>query len=300
MSFLNPVNEPVKRFSSTDADAPQINYAARTAGDVKAVLKACLVTGYGAKASAGWSIVNEVDHAAEFVSPSAAMSDYRLGIDDSSTSKTTWYYRYEELRINPSANGPIKSFEKINKSHPSNGWTLLVTERGFYFIEDVWSVNEDDVSARLTYWGQQKSASIQSVGKNIAFFNAGHNASFGLSHNFYYQSDRHHELMGDSSLKFSSGLPYTGKNVEDFSLGMSLIDLISNLYLINDNNAIIGQQVGLLGVAASSKESLFGRSDMIISGRPVLKICLGYHGSTASWSLSRARALMIYTDYWEY
>lgn len=66
MSFLNPVSEPVKRFKSTDAGAPQINYNARVSGDVKTVLKACLVTGYGAKASAGWSIVNEVDHVAEF------------------------------------------------------------------------------------------------------------------------------------------------------------------------------------------------------------------------------------------
>ena len=135
MSFLNPVSEPVLRFSSTDASAPQINYNARTAGDIKAVLKACLVTGYGAKASAGWSIVNEINHVAEFVSPSAAMSDYRLGVDDSTTIKTTWYYQYQDARTNPNYNEPTKSFSYVDKTHASNGWQMLVTERGIVFIE---------------------------------------------------------------------------------------------------------------------------------------------------------------------
>lgn len=43
-------------YKSTDAGAPQLSL---TAGVINAVLKGCLVTGYGAKAAAGWEVVHE-------------------------------------------------------------------------------------------------------------------------------------------------------------------------------------------------------------------------------------------------
>ena len=52
MSLSNPVKYPVKHYSHLDAGAPQI---ADADGAIKTILKACLVTGYGTKASAGWT-----------------------------------------------------------------------------------------------------------------------------------------------------------------------------------------------------------------------------------------------------
>ena len=52
MSLKNPVKYPVKYYSHLDAGAPQL---ADTDGVIKTILKACLVTGYGTKAGAGWT-----------------------------------------------------------------------------------------------------------------------------------------------------------------------------------------------------------------------------------------------------
>lgn len=60
MSLKQPVRYPVKYYSHTDTDAPQL---ADADGVIKTILKACLVTGYGdgadAKAGAGWTSVYE-------------------------------------------------------------------------------------------------------------------------------------------------------------------------------------------------------------------------------------------------
>lgn len=56
MSFLTPVKVPVKVYLSTDKDAPRLD---RTPNCVATILKACLVTGYGDKQPAGWSLAFE-------------------------------------------------------------------------------------------------------------------------------------------------------------------------------------------------------------------------------------------------
>lgn len=53
MSFLQPEKVPVKVYLSTDKDAPRLD---RTPNCVATILKACLVTGYGDKEGAGWTM----------------------------------------------------------------------------------------------------------------------------------------------------------------------------------------------------------------------------------------------------
>lgn len=56
MSLLLPVQYPAKLYSHSDVSAPQI---ANADGAIKTILKACLVTGYGTKAAAGWTALFE-------------------------------------------------------------------------------------------------------------------------------------------------------------------------------------------------------------------------------------------------
>lgn len=56
MSLLTPVKYPVKYYSWQDTDAPQLSDAD---GVIKTILKACLVTGYGSKEGAGWTLLEE-------------------------------------------------------------------------------------------------------------------------------------------------------------------------------------------------------------------------------------------------
>lgn len=279
MSFLNPVNEPVKRFSSTDADAPQINYAARIAGDVKAVLKACLVTGYGATESAGWSIVNEVDHVCEFVSPSVAMSDYRLGIDDTSTSSTTWYYQYQDARVNPRYNSPVKSFTAVNKAHVDNGWELLATNNGFYFIELVQNSHINKISARLTYLGQVKLALID-TSKNLSFFNVGHDGAYLYNKYFFDRSNYTHidTAAGENSSYFGPLISSSTSAYDTFDLG-STIEPMSELYIKN-NLIFVGQQPGIVVKQVSGPSKMYGVAELNLEGRPCLQITLGARNET--------------------
>lgn len=294
MSFLNPVNEPVLRFSSTDADAPQINYNARTAGDVKAVLKACLVTGYGSVASAGWSIVNEVNHVAEFVSPSAAMSDYRLGIDDTSASSTTWYYRYQNVRTNPTKNAVNRSVSFINNTSALNGWDLFVTARGLYFVESFLHTTSNAITSRLLWFGQLKSALIGNNGVNISLFATGYNSPNATPTDIFTNSaNTHSRLEGYQNLSFASANIDFFKNLT-FLTGVSAIDLVSDLYLTSNSTAI-AKQPGIM--LEAPRDIAQAQSGVTVSGH--YRVLTGRGVSTADMP-NYNKPFLIALDTWEF
>lgn len=302
MSFLNPVNEPVLRFSSTDAGAPQINYAARVAGDVKTVLKACLVTGYGAKPSAGWSVGNEVDHVAEFVSPSAAMSDYRLGIDDTSASSTTWYYQYQDVRVNPPLNTINKAMNNLTVPNVNNGWQLLVTERGILLVEVGVHQLVGQPTARITYWGQVKSASLTNLGSNIAFLGFGYAAASGDAPDFFrvdLTNNRHYSVNGNSSL-YMGAANITALQGQSTTRGNSAVDITSALYLYTNSNELVAEQPAFLMTTINKDSDVFGVRDTTIGTRPALYACAGSAIYDAAAQKKLARGVLIPLDYWEY
>lgn len=299
MSFLNPVNESVLRFSSTDANAPQINYNARTAGDVKAVLKACLVTGYGAVASAGWSVVNEVDNVCEFVSPSVAMSDYRLGINDTSASSTTWYYQYQDARVNPAKNVLNKSFMYVNKASNNNGWQLLVTDRGIVFVEVLYSTTVNKKVARMTYFGQTKTMLAGASNQNIAFFNIGASAASADPQSFFTSttSNTHYNISGLTAISFAAA------NIDMFTNNMSwyssTVDMVAPLYLRNGAN-MVAEQPAILLKKVNKEDDLYGVYDDVVSLRPVLHVLAAFSDANANYMNDFSRAFNIYLDYWEF
>lgn len=298
MSFLNPVNEPVLRFSSTDADAPQINYAARTAGDVKAVLKACLVTGYGAKASAGWSIVNEVDHVAEFVSPSAAMSDYRLGIDDTSAASTTWYYQYQDVRVNPGSNLISKPNRYLNTTHPENGWQLLVTDRGLFFIEMIYADNVSAILTRMTCLSQIKSLLKTEAGVNMGFWATGAEAP-NPKNRFFSSTGTYQDyrLGSYQSLGFDS-VNLSMASSAQFNFGLS--DAIDSPLYLKNGTSVVAEQPGCLLRFVTDGSLLLGVYEVAINSRPALYCGGGHPHPTASSLINLSQGMVFYLDYWEY
>lgn len=301
MSFLNPVSEPVLRFKSTDTGAPQINYNVRTAGDVKAVLKACLVTGYGATASAGWTAANEVGNVVEFVSPSAAMSDYRLGIDDSTTANTTWYYQYQDARTNPVSNAPTKSFSYVNLSHASNGWQLLVSERGIIFIEILHNTAVSNLSSRITYLGQIKSALTSTVGSNILFFNVGQNAAISNPANIYSANTTVHINLGTHSKTYIHAANSAALEGLLYTMDTSAVDLISPMYLSNaDKNLLLGELPPILSKIVNKSSDIYGVSETTVGSRNALSVCAGYAVSNANTARGFSRTFLVPLDYWEY
>lgn len=299
MSFLNPISEPVLMFSSTDDQAPKINYAARAAGDVKTVLKACLVTGYGSKASAGWSMQNETDFDAEFVSPSVAMSDYSLGVSDNQDTMT-WYYNYKGGRTTPQYGTIYKSINIADLNHADNGWRLIVSKRGVVFIELVQHRAVNKLSARLTYIGAVKSALIDKNGINIAFFNIGHSARDAEPIAFYSNTYPHIRVDNYSAMRFVSVAPLS-TNTYDLAPNISTVDMIGSVYLVNNDPVFfVGELPGMLAKIVNDETKIYGVSTDTVNNRPVLKVCLGYLDDRLQYAYSRARVMLIYLDSWSY
>lgn len=301
MSFLNPVSEPVLRFKSTDAGAPQINYGARTVGDVKAVLKACLVTGYGATASAGWSVVNEVGDVSEFVSPSEAMVEYRLGVDDTSASSTTWYYQYQDVRTNPVNNVLTKNFSQSNKTSPENGWTLLVTERGLFFVEILNTGSSNSTRARLTYFGAIKLAINATNTKNIAFWCTGASSPTITTSNFFPDLATSAHFVASSYTGLSGASAMLGLlKADNFkrTWGIPTMDMSASIFLVK-GSYLIAEQPALLLTDYNKLDGLVDVRDDVLDGRPVIYMYLGREVSSVQ-TPDYGNSALIYLDYWGY
>ena len=303
MSFLNPVNEPVLRFSSKDAGAPQLNYNTRVAGDVKAILKACLVTGYGAKASAGWSITTDTLNIGVFASPAAAMSDYKLGIDDRNAATSTWYYTYKNTRTNPVSNIVTRQVNDSNKTSTRNGWQLLVSKRGIFFIEIFDNNVVNDLVSRVTYWGQIKSGLINNSGANIAFWNVGHGATATLPAYFFEVANNGYRHFRVNS--YLNEILFSGTNIASMASqerGVdpnSSVEVVSALYLYNLTR-FVGEHPALLMKDNNDPSKIYGVFDTTFQTRPVISLCLTYDNPDPSNYAIFSRTILLYLDYWEY
>lgn len=304
MSFLNPIRENVLVFSSTDNAAPQINYAKRVAGDVKTVLKACLVTGYGDKQSAGWTMTAESDNTAEFASPALSMIDNKLVIDDNYNNKTDWRYKYKNTLITPtnSTYSVGKYTPYIDNNNQQNGWKLLVTSRAFYLIEIFARIQPNAVIARVTFFGQAKSTLLNDEGKNIGYWCVGYQApSVGG-----YPKDF---LVSPPSFKignFENNIKFSCANLSMLSAPATLprnlvaVELINPLYLAA-NAYFVGEQVGVLIKTCNDSSTIYGVNQTTFEGRPVLYICIGSnYMDTSSYQDKYVMPCMIYLDYWEF
>ena len=257
-----------------------------------------MVTGYGTKQGAGWSIQNETDFAAEFVSPSVSMSDYAFGVSDGSSSQTSWYYKYKGTQTNPAYNAPNKSFANINTTHADNGWRLMVTKRGILFIELVQSTIVNKISARLTYIGAIKSAITDAGGINIAFFNIGHSAAQTENMFFYRNNYSHYAVESYSGLYVFGATPFVTTN--SFTPSVSLVDITTRLYLTTTTGIFIGELPGIVAKLINDTSKMYGISNDTLNSRPTMQITLGYTDYRTQYMYSNGRVMLIYLDNWDF
>lgn len=305
MSFLNPVNEPVIIFSSTDAGAPQIDHNARKSGDIKAIFKSCLVTGYGATASAGWTATKDTLNILEVVSPSTSMSEYKLGLDDRTAANTTWYYLYKNVRTTPANISIIsKSILNIDLSNPSNGWQLLVTPRGIFFIEIFYATDISALVGRVTYWGAIKSALANNSGVNIACWCVGHESPATLPSYFFEVGNTAYRHFRLSNFTLTD-IVFAGTNINTMGSAAVLADpsilveVASPLYLYRQNR-FIGEHPAMVMKDNNSVANRYGVYNTTFDGRPAKSICLTYSIPGASYYQEYSKTILLYLDYWEY
>lgn len=301
MSFLNPISEPVLMYSSTDANAPQINLAARTAGDVKTVLKACLVTGYGTKQGAGWSIQNETATVAEFVSPSALMSDYRFGVDDNSTSSTIFYYMYQNAKQGFSYANTPKNPQNTTLNSPKNAWTLLVTAQGILWIEKFLHAPTNLEMCRVFYWGRVKSALINDAGKNISMYIFGYGAQVGTSSAFFSNNGFYHIALANYTSCDKNGANISALQNPATNRSAATIELTNSVFL-SSSGILLGEMMPILMTRLNDNSNLFGMRQVTFNGRPALYICIGSSNSTSikGYFEQYCDGCYVYLDTWGY
>lgn len=120
-------------YSSADAGAPQLS---ASAGTMNAVIKSCLVTGYGTKAAAGWQTVYE-DLAAKKLAirstnPKSIKSVLMLSDTTSASVAVTAYIDWDVSSNVGLNNFGVGTFPKILNNNTNPTWIIIASSSFFY------------------------------------------------------------------------------------------------------------------------------------------------------------------------
>lgn len=133
--FFSPIPSPVTVYKSSDPNAPILD---RTPNCVAVILKACLVTGYGKKSGAGWSMPfeNEQDGIKVFRPKVGAEFDYFVKVANDTGRE-----------VNISIHGQMTDIDNGNKlmelatpfkygiqNATGQNWLLVASDRSFVFF----------------------------------------------------------------------------------------------------------------------------------------------------------------------
>lgn len=138
--FSQTTRIPAKVFRSTDKNAPQLT---ATAGSLKTLLKACLVTGYGDTDNwvepLGWEMPFEEPNNAVFRSQSPESTKYYLQIlnEEKTYATVTPYRQMSELMTGTGQFGLPSATENrlaYSGTNANGRWMLVGCDRAFWLI----------------------------------------------------------------------------------------------------------------------------------------------------------------------
>lgn len=156
MSLRNPVKYPVKYYSWQDDQAPQL---ANADGIIKTILKACLVTGYGSKAGAGWTALFEDAYRIVLRRPLRTGNPPDFKIENGTITGTTIRHRIV-AQDKPTGLDDATELSAVNllarDSRCGKEWHCIVTDFAVLFC---YQMGEDN--------GNKKSATFFGGAKNL-------------------------------------------------------------------------------------------------------------------------------------
>lgn len=255
---------PVTVYSSEDAGAPQ--FAATPSpkpSDYIAILKACLVDGYGTKAPLGWTITAE-DVANRKIAFRNSLSDggtgsYLVVSDLNGTDATNGILRLFACRdFTDFTNfGRRGKYQAVSGNGQQTKWTLIGTGRAFYlflnntskttyylssssvpafFAGDIHSVFPNDAGAFITVANWNSNTDTNSAGWNYSFTYIGASQT-GAFDNIYDVDGFDHSLGYQTKFAFST-LAMSLPDEPDVNTLLSPLYMILNSITANDRNAV--------------------------------------------------------------
>lgn len=157
MSLRNPVKYPVKYYSWQDTQAPQLS---NVDGAIKTILKACLVTGYGSKAGAGWTALFEDAYRIVLRRPLRTGNPPDIKIENGTISGSTKRHRIV-AQNNPASISDTKELSSVftMMKDPSCGveWHCIVTDFAFLLCYQMSEANADISRNNAFFVGSSKN-----------------------------------------------------------------------------------------------------------------------------------------------
>jgi hypothetical protein len=150
-------------YRSDDASAPVLS---GTAGSLIALLDACLVNGYGAKAAAGWTKAFAGTNQAAYRMPAGSNQHY-LAVDDTTTTYAT-LRGYEAMTAVATGTGPFPTTTQLSTSTvPKSSaadttarFWVLVTNGTMVYLHIATTVVSDGSTATMVGFGQILSSKV--------------------------------------------------------------------------------------------------------------------------------------------
>ncbi|MGF6148966.1 Uncharacterised protein [Kingella potus] len=133
--MLRTERVPVTLYTSEDPSAPKL---ANAAGAFKTILKACLLTGYGAKAAAGWEAAFEGNNKIA-LRPADPKSPRGLIRIDNGTAGIAYIQAYTAMSGIDSGEAVFNQTQNLHLtdySYQTRKWWLIACPRGFAFFAE--------------------------------------------------------------------------------------------------------------------------------------------------------------------
>lgn len=287
MSLKQPVQYPVKYYSHLDAEAPQL---ANIDGNIKTILKACLVTGIGDKPSAGWGLLFEDDFRIVLRRPLRTGNPPDIKIENGVIGGTASHRIVSQ--DNPTGLDDATELASINllarDADQKLEWHLIVSDFGFIFCQRRGSNGNDKDRSNMIYCGELQRFSESQ--QPLHYFNADNQIKQDGTSPGYSSS-----LLGNPML-FKNMISATSSARKDY---LSLN--VSETYFDGDYVAqkIIISNTGILPffVSISSNQEDLLTKVINIDNRQMLR----YVDNVFSYDTTTAvtRAYYIPLDYWE-
>ena len=152
--YANNLEMPAHLYLSSDDDAPAL-----TKSNLSLILKACLVTGYGSKPGAGWTMPHEDAAAGKRVfapTKTGELDSYLLVHDQSGTSRVAAWRDFAAIDNAPPALELATHYKHGQGRQWSGRWAVVATARSvIVWVEDGYNAAQPGM---MLYYGDSSSA----------------------------------------------------------------------------------------------------------------------------------------------
>lgn len=152
--YANNLEMPVTLYRSTDDDAPAL-----TKSNLSLILKACLVTGYGSKPGAGWTMPYEDAAASKRVfapAKSGELDSYLRVADQTGVSRVAAYRQMSDIDNGEAILELATPYKHGQGRQWSGRWAVVATARGVVvWVEDGYNAAQPGM---MLYYGDSSSA----------------------------------------------------------------------------------------------------------------------------------------------